>query len=108
MTGVIYADIDDNLYKVNASKGVILATGDYGGNQQMIQYYMPRVLEDGEWLGWPDTDARVMSPTSARACRWPIGSGRVPIIATHSPTTITADPSAAIRCSSWTAPVSAS
>ena len=58
VTGVIYADIDDNLYKVNASKGVILATGDYGGNQQMIQYYMPRVLEDGEWLGWPDTDAK--------------------------------------------------
>lgn len=58
VTGVIYADADDNLYKVNASKGVILATGDYGGNQQMIQYYMPRVLEDGEWLGWPDTDAK--------------------------------------------------
>lgn len=58
VTGVIYADIDDNYYKVNASKGVILCTGDYGGNKQMIQYYMPRVLADGDDLGWPDVDAR--------------------------------------------------
>ena len=57
VTGVV-AEGKEGFIQVNAAKGVILATGDYGGNQQMIQYYMPRVLEDGEWLGWPDTDAK--------------------------------------------------
>ena len=58
VTGVIYEDIDGGYHQVTARKGVMLMTGDYGGNPEMVRYYMPRTLEDGDWLGWPDFDAK--------------------------------------------------
>lgn len=36
VTGVYFADIDGNLYKVNAAKGVILATGNFSNNPFLL------------------------------------------------------------------------
>ena len=57
VTGLVFADIDDKLYRVKAKNGVILATGSYGGNKQMVDYYNRTggLCPDP---GWVDTDAR--------------------------------------------------
>lgn len=34
-------------FRVNASKGVILATGDYSQNEAMVQHFCPDVIENG-------------------------------------------------------------
>ena len=41
VTGVICQDVDGNYSQVNASKAVLLATGDFAGNKDMISYYVP-------------------------------------------------------------------
>ena len=41
ITGVIVTDADGNHVQYNAAKGVILATGDIGGNQEMIDCWAP-------------------------------------------------------------------
>ena len=41
VTGVICQDIDGNYSQVNASKAVLLATGDFAGNKDMMSYYVP-------------------------------------------------------------------
>lgn len=45
VTGVYFADIDGNLYKVNAAKGVILATGNFSNNPQTVDYYIRSAAE---------------------------------------------------------------
>ena len=39
--GVIAQDFDGKVYKATAKKGVILSTGDYSGNLDMLYYYVP-------------------------------------------------------------------
>ena len=39
--GVICQDIKGNYIKVLSNKGVILATGDYGNNKEMVQHFVP-------------------------------------------------------------------
>ena len=41
VTGVICQDVDGNYSQVNASKAVLLATGDFAGNKDMMTYYVP-------------------------------------------------------------------
>lgn len=41
ITGVIASAKDESMTQFNASKGVILATGDIGGNQEMIDAFAP-------------------------------------------------------------------
>ena len=41
VTGVICQDVDGNYTKVNASKAVLLATGDFAGNKAMMEHYVP-------------------------------------------------------------------
>ena len=41
VTGVICQDADGNYSQVNASKAVLLATGDFAGNKAMMEYYVP-------------------------------------------------------------------
>ena len=41
VTGVICQDVDGNYSQVNASKAVLLATGDFAGNKDMMSYYVP-------------------------------------------------------------------
>ncbi len=45
--GVIAQDEDDNYIQFNASKGVIVATGDYQNNDEMVNYYMPDMIHFG-------------------------------------------------------------
>jgi hypothetical protein len=40
--GVIAQDMDDSYIRINASKGVVLAAGDYSGNPDMLKYYSPQ------------------------------------------------------------------
>ncbi len=42
VTGVIAKNADGNYVQFNASKAVVLATGDYGNNPEMIQRYCPK------------------------------------------------------------------
>ncbi|MBS5449773.1 MAG: FAD-binding protein [Coriobacteriia bacterium] len=42
--------------KATASKGVILATGDYGSNPDIIQYYCPEVIANGITELWMNQD----------------------------------------------------
>ena len=42
VTGVIAKNADGNYVQFNASKAVVLATGDYGHNDEMIQRYCPK------------------------------------------------------------------
>ena len=44
VTGVI-AKNEDGYLQVDAAKGVILCTGGYGSNQEMLGYYAPRALK---------------------------------------------------------------
>ena len=41
VTGVICQDVDGNYSQVNAAKAVLLATGDFAGNKDMMSYYVP-------------------------------------------------------------------
>ena len=41
VTGVIAQDYDGRVLQVNARRGVVLATGDYSGNLDMLYYYCP-------------------------------------------------------------------
>lgn len=41
VTGVISQDVDGNYSQINASKAVLLATGDFAGNKDMMSYYVP-------------------------------------------------------------------
>ena len=45
VTGVIGQREDGSYVQLNASKGVILATGCYGCNKEMLAYYCPDLLE---------------------------------------------------------------
>lgn len=56
VTGVYFADIDGTMYKVNAAKGVILATGNFSNNPQMVDYYI-RSANELKPSGWPEQDA---------------------------------------------------
>lgn len=41
VTGVICQNADGEYIKVNASKAVLLATGDFAGNKEMMSHYVP-------------------------------------------------------------------
>ncbi len=53
VTGVIAKDAEGAYKKFTAAKAVILCTGDYGNNPEMIQYYCPRAAQ---------VDANVYAP----------------------------------------------
>jgi hypothetical protein len=47
-TGAYIRNADTGKYiRVNASKGVILSTGDYSQNEAMVQHFCPDVIENG-------------------------------------------------------------
>lgn len=43
ITGVIAEHYDGHVVQANARRGVVLATGDYAGNADMLYYYLPRM-----------------------------------------------------------------
>ncbi|MEA5055852.1 MAG: FAD-dependent oxidoreductase, partial [Propionicimonas sp.] len=57
VVGVIARDARTGWHvKALASKGVILATGDYGSNTEMVRYYCPEILENGLPAVWLNRD----------------------------------------------------
>lgn len=44
VTGAIAQDRDGNYLQFNAAKGVVIATGGYGGNKQLIARWMPSAI----------------------------------------------------------------
>ena len=44
VVGVIAEDYDGKVYKATAKKAVILATGDYSSNEDMLHYYNPQTM----------------------------------------------------------------
>ena len=57
VVGVIARDAKTGRYvKATARKGVILASGDYGSNTEMVRYYCPEVLENGLPAVWLNRD----------------------------------------------------
>ncbi len=58
VTGAIGQKDDGTYVKVNAAKGVVFATGDYGGNDEMINQWCPTVNE---------VDARLYTPAGANS-----------------------------------------
>ena len=44
VTGIIAQDYSGKVYQANARKGVILATGDYSSNDDMLHYYNPQTI----------------------------------------------------------------
>ena len=57
VTGVYFCDIDDNYYKATAHNGVVLATGNFSSNPQMVDYYIRSAAELSP-SGWPEADAK--------------------------------------------------
>lgn len=47
VTGVIAQDADGNYLQFNAAKGVIVATGDYQNDDEMVNYYIPDLKNMG-------------------------------------------------------------
>lgn len=46
VTGVIFQSlVDDSYTQINASKGVVLATGGFGNNEAMMSYYLPWIQD---------------------------------------------------------------
>lgn len=57
VTGVIARDAETGSYvRANASRGVVLATGDYGSNTEMVRHYCPEVIENGVPAVWMNRD----------------------------------------------------
>ena len=52
VTGCVATDIDGDYVQFNASKAVILCTGDYGHNPEMMEAYAPQAKQ---FLGFVDT-----------------------------------------------------
>lgn len=61
VTGVIATDKDGNNIQFNASKGVILATGDYQNSDEMMNYYLPDLLNLGRKQAFRTGDGHKMA-----------------------------------------------
>ena len=57
VTGVFAEDIDGNIIKINAERGVILATGGYLANKEMTDKYLPELSLFPNQI-WYQTDAK--------------------------------------------------
>lgn len=58
ISGVIASKKDDSYIKYNVSKGVIIATGDYGNNPEMVAAWCP-LIEKAEGNVYPNPTANV-------------------------------------------------
>lgn len=57
VTGVFVKDIDDNIIKLNANRSVVLATGGYLANAEMVEHYLPELSLFPNQI-WFQTDAK--------------------------------------------------
>lgn len=56
VTGAIVEDSDGKFIQINAAKAVLLATGDYSSNKEMMEYYVPWAANFNSIF--PNTDAK--------------------------------------------------
>ena len=57
VVGAYVRNGEDGTYrKINAAKGVVLATGDYSSNTSMLQAFAPETIENGVPAMWIHTD----------------------------------------------------
>ena len=59
--------------KCNASKGVILSTGDYSQNTKMLKHFCPEVIENNIQCLFTNVDVEGNLPTRATASSWVCG-----------------------------------
>lgn len=75
VTGVVGKDADGNYIKFNATRGVVLSTGDYQNNMSMVERYCPDVK---------DFDRKQMGKTGdGILMTMAIGAGLVPVGHAH-------------------------
>lgn len=75
VTGVVGKDADDNYIKFNATRGVVLSTGDYQNNMSLVERYCPDVK---------DFDRKQMGKTGdGILMTMAIGAGLVPVGHAH-------------------------
>ena len=56
VNGVIVKNPDGKYVRVNAAKGVVLATGDYENNPEMLKHFCPEVVENNIGILWFNKD----------------------------------------------------
>ena len=56
VNGVIVKNPDGKFVRVNAAKGVVLATGDYENNPEMLKHFCPEVVENNIGILWFNKD----------------------------------------------------
>jgi fumarate reductase flavoprotein subunit len=83
--GVICQDTKDAYIKILAKKGVILTTGDYGSNKQMVGYYTPWAT--GFMSFWGHRDARGQQTNTGDGQRMGVWVGAKMEDGPHAPMT---------------------
>ncbi|MEG0375151.1 MAG: FAD-dependent oxidoreductase [Raoultibacter sp.] len=58
VTGVYVSDEDGNIIRINASKGVVLSTGDMSSDTEMLTYYAPQATKYGVFFSSMDKDGK--------------------------------------------------
>ena len=61
VTGVYATDENGDTVLVNATKGVILSTGDISSNREMLTYYAPQALRYGQFFSSFDRDGNMVN-----------------------------------------------
>jgi succinate dehydrogenase/fumarate reductase flavoprotein subunit len=57
VVGAYARNADTGTYKkINASKGVVMATGDYQANTDMVRFFRPDLIENGNINSYPNRD----------------------------------------------------
>jgi succinate dehydrogenase/fumarate reductase flavoprotein subunit len=57
VVGLYVRNADNGKYiRINASRGVILTTGDYFSNTDMVRFFCPQLIEAGNGNCWPNMD----------------------------------------------------
>lgn len=58
VTGIYVSDEDGNIIRINASKGVVLSTGDISSDTEMLTYYAPQATKYGVFFSSMDKNGK--------------------------------------------------
>ena len=61
VVGVYATDADGRVLRVNASKGVVLSTGDMSSDKEMLAYYAPHALKYGSFFSTFDANGNMVN-----------------------------------------------
>ncbi len=56
VTGIIARDASGDYLQFNARRGVVLCTGDYGHNRQLVEWFLPEITHDLRIVYEPDVN----------------------------------------------------